>query len=81
MPTDLLHGTLTPAYGRDYKSRAEALEAWNSGKDFSINSPQGSTYCSVRDTADCPVGHKLQIRWKRLTMVAVIKRQADGKYS
>lgn len=27
---------LTPSYGRDYKSKAAVLEAWKSGKDFTI---------------------------------------------
>ena len=30
--------TLTPAYGRDYKSKAAVLEDWNAGKDFIIAS-------------------------------------------
>jgi len=29
--------TLTPAYGRDYTSKAKALAAWNDGADFIIN--------------------------------------------
>lgn len=28
--------TLTPAYGRDYKSKAAALADWNANKDFII---------------------------------------------
>ena len=37
---------LTPAYGREYKTKAEALAAWEEGKDFKIvNGP----YCSIRD--------------------------------
>lgn len=80
----ILHGTLTPAYGRDYKTGKAALAAWNAGKDFRINCPQGSTYCSVRDTTTYPAGHKLQLRWGRVQMgwteVAVITRQADGTY-
>jgi hypothetical protein len=28
--------TLTPAYGRDYKSQKAALEAFNAGQDFII---------------------------------------------
>lgn len=31
--------TLSPAYGRDYKSREAVLEAWNSNKDFMVESP------------------------------------------
>jgi hypothetical protein len=25
---------LSPAYGRDYKSKKEVIEAWHAGKDF-----------------------------------------------
>lgn len=43
---------LTPAYGRDYKSREAAKEAFLQGKDFIYNSP-GSRWdgkpCSIRD--------------------------------
>lgn len=28
--------TLQPTYGRDYKSKKEVLEAFNSGKDFLV---------------------------------------------
>ena len=29
--------TVTPAYGRDYKSKQAALADWNSNEDFIIN--------------------------------------------
>ena len=29
--------TVTPAYGRDYKSKKAALADWNSNEDFIIN--------------------------------------------
>lgn len=36
---------LTPAYGRDYKSKAQLKEALEAGEDFVMNSPtQRSTY-------------------------------------
>lgn len=76
----MISGTLTPAYGRDYESGEKTLAAWNAGKDFRINCPQGSTYCSVRDYAEYPAGQTLQIRWARLTMVGVIRKQADGSW-
>lgn len=44
--------TLTPAYGRDYKSKKEALEAFYQGKDFILNdfsSPYDGKPCSIRD--------------------------------
>ncbi len=37
---------LLPAYGRHYKTKQEALAAWDGGKDFQIY--QGP-YCSKRD--------------------------------
>ena len=37
---------LLPAYGRNYKTKDQALNAWQDGKDFQIyNGP----YCSIRD--------------------------------
>lgn len=40
------HLILTSAYGRAYHTRADALQAWESGEDFKIvNGP----YCSIRD--------------------------------
>ena len=78
---NLLYGTLTPAYGRDYKSGAEALKAWSDGKDFVINNPQSSTYCSVRDGEDLSAGSRLQLRYKKCTMVGVITKQKDGTWT
>ena len=37
---------LLPAYGRTYKTKQQAINAWQDGKDFQIyNGP----YCSIRD--------------------------------
>ena len=38
---------VSPAYGADYSKKADAIAAWNSGKDFRENS--SGRYCSVRD--------------------------------
>lgn len=45
-------GTLTPAYGRDYKNKAAIIEDLNKGVDFVFNGISGSGYCSIRDLAD-----------------------------
>ena len=37
---------LVAAYGRIYKTREQALDAWRSGRDFKI---VDGPYCSVRD--------------------------------
>lgn len=45
--------TVTPAYGRDYRTKGEALKAWEEGKDFCIEAiwppQQVGRYCSARD--------------------------------
>lgn len=68
----VMSGTLCPAYGRDYKSKAEAVEAWNAGNDFQLNSYNGSGLVSRRE-AEASGATSFQIRWKKLEMVAVIK--------
>jgi len=57
-----------PAYGRDYKSKAEVLAAWNEGKDFQIM-PSGQ-YVNKNDK---PANVTLNIRYKRQSMVCVVK--------
>jgi len=37
---------LLPAYGRSYKTRDAAIQAWQDGKDFLI---ENGPYCSIRD--------------------------------
>jgi hypothetical protein len=45
------HLTLSPAYGRDYKSKADAKQAWEEGKDWTIEGmhPDAGRYTSIRD--------------------------------
>lgn len=57
--------TLTPAYGRDYKSKAEVIADFVSGKDFEANSPFSSGKCSIRDF---PIGETITLRYKKNTM-------------
>ena len=67
MPTYL---SAVPAYGRDYKSKKEVLADWNDGKDFLIQDMFHSGYVNKNDK---PSNVVLNIRYKRLTMVCVIK--------
>ncbi len=65
--------TLTPAYGRDYKSKADALAAFRGGKDFIINDiscPWDGKPCSIRDLEP---GEKVKIRYKGLRNVFVVE--------
>jgi hypothetical protein len=44
--------TLTPAYGRDYKSKKELLADLNSGKDFVLNSFDGTGYVNLEQLVE-----------------------------
>jgi hypothetical protein len=65
----LTGGTLSPAYGRDYKNRMSVVQDLNTGKDFMMQTYNGRGYCSVRDLAD----GSFQVRNKSLAKVWVIK--------
>lgn len=53
---------LTPAYGRDYKTKAEAEADFKAGKDFVTSMGQ---YCSRRDFE---IGTRIELRFKRMTL-------------
>lgn len=61
--------TLTPAYGKDYTSKAKAIAAFREGKDFVYNLLGSSTYCSIRDFKQ---GEVVRIRYKKLTQVCEV---------
>ena len=60
--------TLTPAYGRDYKSKKEVQADLLANKDF-VAEPEGR-YVSYQEL---PNGHH-QVRYKRLTQVYAFKK-------
>ena len=57
---------LTPAYGRDYKTKKEFEQDFNEGKDFKLLSFNGDTYCNKEDILSLNVD-KIKIRFKKLT--------------
>jgi hypothetical protein len=60
--------TLTPAYGRDYKSRAEALAAYAAGMDFLLHGKPIN-----RDYVEMVVPHaEVRLRYDRLRRVAIV---------
>ena len=61
-------GILTPAYGRDYKSRKAIVEALNKPLDFTWNKQLDEGYCSVTDLPD---GH-IEVRYKQNRNLCVI---------
>ncbi len=64
--------TLTPSYGRDYKSAAAVRADWATGKDFTIASV-GPCRGRQVNKEDAPPGAVLNIRYKRLTRVCVVR--------
>ena len=65
--------TITPAYGRDYKSKKAAVADFEAGKDFvvaDVTHEHFGRYCNKEDLRRDGVA-RVNIRYKRLTMVAV----------
>lgn len=59
------HMTVTPAYGRDYTSKAKALADWHAGKDF-IHQPTGR-YIGIHEATGT-----VHIRYSNLMKVCVV---------
>lgn len=67
--------TLTPAYGRDYKSKKAALVDFNDGMDFiiaDISSPWDGKPVNKEQLVGEGI-REVNIRYKRLTQIAVVK--------
>ena len=70
---------MSPAYGRDYKSKNEVLEAVKANKDFSINDygPNMGQIANRESFSDeLPVS--LKIRYQKQTKVCIVELKADG---
>lgn len=77
MPQTLLEITVTylecvPAYGRDYTTKVAALAAWQAGKDWVVQEV-GPYYGQYINIGSDRTGLSLTLRYKRLTMVLVVK--------
>jgi hypothetical protein len=56
---------LFPAYGREYHSPAQALEAWQAGQDFQMGDKFGP-YCSIRDLPELKLwGQSIRLCFSR----------------
>ena len=69
----MVYLTLTPSYGRDYKSAKEVKAAWEEGKDFTIADMFHPDSGRQVNKADAPKGATLNIRYKGLAQIAVVK--------
>lgn len=65
---------LIPLPGRDYKSKAEVLEAWNANADFhTADIVTGYGLATNKDEiAELGVNMSIQIRYKNLTNAIVV---------
>lgn len=61
---------LQPAYGRDYKSKAEVEAAFRAGKDFEGDYQLGFKLVGIADFAE---GTTQLLRYRKLTMVASVR--------
>jgi hypothetical protein len=70
--------TLTPAYGRDYKSAGAAAAHFQAGKDFIVAGPfpLGGPYTNREDLV--ALGYKeVVLRFNRLRSVVIVKVTAE----
>lgn len=64
------HLTLSPAYGRDYKSKAAVLEDLHAGKDFVVH-PAGC-YANLADLRREGV-REVTVRYQHMTKALIVK--------
>jgi hypothetical protein len=65
--------TLTPAYGRDYKSAKAAKIDWNDGKDFIIADISNRYDGKPMSKRDARTGEQFLIRFARLRKITTVK--------
>lgn len=68
---------ITPAYGRDYKSKAAFLADFNQDKDFMNQDMFGSQLINREDMKNAGI-KEAQIRYSQLRKVGMIKAGKDG---
>ena len=73
----MTHMTLLPAYGRDYKSRAEAVADWLADKDFEDASWDATGRFVNRPQVDD--GTDVIIRFKRATQLVSFRKGSEPK--
>ena len=71
-----MYVTLTPAYGRDYKSKKEVLVDWNGNKDFVIQCmmhPYDGKYATRKELMENEPDNDFSIRYGQLMKVLPVK--------
>lgn len=73
-----LPSTVVPSYGRDYKTKAQAVQAWEDGKDWIISdhfNPWDGKPISIKDF---PMGSSVNLRYDRLRKVTRYTHGTSG---
>ena len=67
--------TISPAYGRDYTSKAKALADWDANKDFVIQDMRLSGYVNKGQVPDLIRDGitAIQLRYNLMTKVIILK--------
>jgi hypothetical protein len=67
--------TISPAYGRDYTSKAKALADWDANKDFVIQDIRLNGYVSKSQVPDLIRDgiSKIMLRYNKMHMVVLLK--------
>ena len=61
--------TLSPAYGRDYKSKAEVQKDWDAGKDFVIETMMHPDCGRPMNKEQVSDSEAISIRYKGMTQI------------
>jgi hypothetical protein len=67
--------TLTPAYGRDYRSKKAAIDDFEANKDFILNDitdQYDGKPCNKSDLIKAGI-KQVMIRYKKLTMITPVQ--------
>ena len=71
MTTLTMNYVLTPAYGRDYRSKKALLADFNADKDFMAHCPSGMGYINKSQIEEEKLG-EIQVRYNKNRNVAII---------
>lgn len=67
--------TVVPAYGRDYKSKAEVMKDWNDNKDFKmVDFGQAFSYINKADKAKYAPNDTIKVRYDKMRKVMLIEK-------
>lgn len=66
---------VSPAYGKDYKTKKEVMEAYKSGADFQIHDINHPAYGRYININDHPVGTTLMVRHNNKMRVTPVEKR------